>query len=312
MKRYLDYMDHITVPDALHGTLTQLKTPDERKTAWKKYAAVAAALALAVGVGAYGLSHLPGDTSSTLGETAEWDTEPDIAVLESAGPADQTPTLGETAEWDTEPDIAVLESAGPADQTPTLGGYEVQEGEMTAYYMLPYIEYGTVEEAGLDLAPPAEVTTQELTQEEVLTLLGGEEAVKVHLGWEDYSLGGHAMVYPDGRLWMLVLGGWKEGADRVSINLTPDQLPPTCLFYMDSVVNHIGDLEVTAERYVGEGSQTLRVSFLTGGYGYRFIAMGTDGQASELLVSRFVRFARDGGLNLDALEGVLAAAAGRG
>lgn len=284
MKRYLDYMDHITVPDALHGTLTQLKTPDERKTAWKKYAAVAAALALAVGVGAYGLSHLPGDTSSTLGETAEWDTEPDIAVLESAG---------------------------PADQTPTLGGYEVQEGEMTAYYMLPYIEYGTVEEAGLDLAPPAEVTTQELTQEEVLTLLGGEEAVKVHLGWEDYSLGGHAMVYPDGRLWMLVLGGWKEGADRVSINLTPDQLPPTCLFYMDSVVNHIGDLEVTAERYVGEGSQTLRVSFLTGGYGYRFIAMGTDGQASELLVSRFVRFARDGGLNLDALEGVLAAAAGR-
>lgn len=182
---------------------------------------------------------------------------------------------------------------------------------MTAYYMLPYIEYGTVEEAGLDLAPPAEVTTQELTQEEVLTLLGGEEAVKVHLGWEDYSLGGHAMVYPDGRLWMLVLGGWKEGADRVSINLTPDQLPPTCLFYMDSVVNHIGDLEVTAERYVGEGSQTLRVSFLTGGYGYRFIAMGTDGQASELLVSRFVRFARDGGLNLDALKGVLAAAAGR-
>lgn len=199
----------------------------------------------------------------------------------------------------------------PADQTPTLGGYEVQEGEMTAYYMLPYIEYGTVEEAGLDLAPPAEVTTQELTQEEVLTLLGGEEAVKVHLGWEDYSLGGHAMVCPDGRLWMLVLGGWKEGADRVSINLTPDQLPPTCLFYMDSVVNHIGDLEVTAERYVGEDSQTLRVSFLTGGYGYRFIAMGTDGQASELLVSRFVRYARDGGLNLDALEGVLAAAAGR-
>ena len=80
---------------------------------------------------------------------------------------------------------------------------------------------------------------------------------------------------------------------------------------MDSVVNHIGDLEVTAERYVGEDSQTLRVSFLTGGYGYRFIAMGTDGQASELLVSRFVRYARDGGLNLDALEGVLAAAAGR-
>ena len=279
MKRYLDYMDRITVPDELRERLTGLQMPGKRKPGWRRCAVAAAALALTVGVGAYGLSHLPGDTSSTLGETAEWDTEPDIAVLESAG---------------------------PADQTPTLGGYEVQEGEMTAYYMLPYIEYGTVEEA-----PPAEVTTQEMTQEEVLTLLGGKEAVKVHLGWEDYSLGGHAMVYPDGRLWMLVLGGWKEGADRVSINLTPDQLPPTCLFYMDSVVNHIGDLEVTAERYVGEDSQTLRVSFLTGGYGYRFIAMGTDGQASELLVSRFVRYARDGGLNLDALEGVLAAAAGR-
>lgn len=284
MKRYLDYMDRITVPDELRERLTGLQMPGKRKPGWRRCAVAAAALALTVGVGAYGLSHLPGDTSSTLGETAEWDTEPDIAVLESAG---------------------------PADQTPTLGGYEVQEGEMTAYYMLPYIEYGTVEEAGLDLAPPAEVTTQELTQEEVLTLLGGEEAVKVHLGWEDYSLGGHVMVYPDGRLWMLVLGGWKEGADRVSINLTPDQLPPTCLFYMDSVINQIGDLEVTAERYVDESGQTLRVSFLTGGYGYRFVATGTDEEVSQLLVSRFVRYARDGGLNLDALENVLAAAADR-
>ena len=80
---------------------------------------------------------------------------------------------------------------------------------------------------------------------------------------------------------------------------------------MDSVVNQIGDLEVTAERYVDESGQTLRVSFLTGGYGYRFVATGTDEEVSQLLVSRFVRYARDGGLNLDALENVLAAAADR-
>lgn len=283
MKRYLDYMDHITAPDALHEKLTGLQPPDKRKPAWRKYAVAAAALALAVG--GFGLSHLPGSTS---------------------------PTLGETAEGEPEPDIAVLESADPGSQQPTLGGYEVQEGEVMAYYMLPYIEYGTVEEQiSPDIAPPVDVTFQELTRDEVVTLLGGEETIAVHLGWEGYTLGGHAAVYPDGRLWMLVLGGWKEGVDSVAINLTPGQLPPTCLFYVDSVVNHIGDLEVTAERCVGKDNQTLRVSFLTGGYGYRFTAAGTDGEAAELLVSRFVRYARDGGLNLAALEEVLAQAAAR-
>ena len=117
MKRYLDYMDHITVPDTLHEKLSGLKPPAKRPV-WKKYGAAAAALVLAVGVGAFGLTRLAGPSAPTAGE--------------------QIPEVGE-------PDIALEESAAPGAQTPTLGGYEVQEGEVVSYYMLPYLEYGTVE-----------------------------------------------------------------------------------------------------------------------------------------------------------------------
>lgn len=61
MKRYLDYMDHITAPDALHEKLTGLQPPDKRKPAWRKYAVAAAALALAVGVGGLWLEPSAGE-----------------------------------------------------------------------------------------------------------------------------------------------------------------------------------------------------------------------------------------------------------
>lgn len=287
MKRYLDYMDRVTVPLSLHEKLTRLEAPGQVRPARRGYAPLAAALALVVGLGVFGVSRM-------------------------AGAGESQTALGETAVQGAQPDIAVLESAAPGAQPSTMGGYEVENGEVTSYYALPYLEYGTVEmQADLAIAPPAGVTYRYLTEAEVETLLGGEAAIAVHLDWEGYPLTGHAMVYPDGRLWMLVLSGYRGPQDYVTVNLALGQLPPTCLVYEESVVNQIGELEVTADRYVGEDSQTLRASFLTDGYGYRFEVAGTDGEAAALLVSRFVRYAGSGGLNLDALEATLAEAARR-
>ena len=64
-------------------------------------------------------------------------------VEPAAGPS--APATGEQIPEVGGPDIALVESAGPGGQTPTLGGYEVQEGEVVSYYMLPYLEYGTAE-----------------------------------------------------------------------------------------------------------------------------------------------------------------------
>ena len=61
MKRYSDYMDKIEVSDTLHQRLTELETPKKRPAAWRKYGAAAAALVLAAGVGAWGLSRGPWD-----------------------------------------------------------------------------------------------------------------------------------------------------------------------------------------------------------------------------------------------------------
>ena len=265
MKRYLDYMDRITAPEALCRRLAGLTAP-VRPTAWKKYGAAAAALVLAVGMGIFGLSRL-------------------------------APAL--TLEGETEPDIGVLEPAGPAlTQSPTLGGYEVEEGEVVAYYMLPYLDYGTVETPAADyaIALPEGVEPRQMGEGELLELLGGEAALTQHLDWGGYALTGTALTWPDGRVWMLSVSGWAGPLDHFQLDVMEGELPPTCLFYEESVVNQLGDLEVTADRYVGEDSQSLRVSFLTGGYGYRFSLTAAESTPAEELVSRLVRYVQAGGL----------------
>ena len=53
MKQYIEYMDNIKASDTLHQRLLNLETPKKRPAAWKKYGAVAAALALVAGVGVF-------------------------------------------------------------------------------------------------------------------------------------------------------------------------------------------------------------------------------------------------------------------
>ena len=56
MKRYKDYMDGVEVSDTLHEKLKHLDEPKKQSQPWVKWGAMAAAFALVVGVGAWGLS----------------------------------------------------------------------------------------------------------------------------------------------------------------------------------------------------------------------------------------------------------------
>ena len=276
MKRYLGYMDHITVPDTLHEKLSGLKPPAKRPV-WKKYGAAAAALVLAVGVGAFGLTRLAGPSAPTAGE--------------------QIPEVGE-------PDIALEESAAPGAQTPTLGGYEVQEGEVVSYYMLPYLEYGTVEiVSDYAIALPEGVEPRELSREELLAVLGGEESLAAHLDWGGYELTGTAYAWPDGTVWMLYVYGYAGPLDHFELSIMEGELPPIDLLYEESVVNHFGEIEVWADKYEGENSVSLRASFLSDGFGYCFDLTGTDEDRAYMQMSRFVRYAGTDGIHAGALTG---------
>ena len=291
MKKYKEYMDGVEVSPELHERLTHL-APAKRPAPWKKYGALAAALVLVVGAGAFGLSRL-GDvgTGPATAELAE--EEPDIAVVT---------------------DSAEL----PDGQAQTSGGYEVTEGEVVSYYMLPYIAYGEGNASTSSLTDfaynaPEGSTQREVTAADVAALAGGQSALTDHLDWSGFTWSGMMIVNEDGSLWHMYL--WGEREDMViSLDvLSGDELPANCIVTEADTVTDVFGVQVKG--YKGgiygladeEGNTILwlpesrTVEFVANGAGYRFQVYGREGQgeAVELLVSRFVRLAVTEGLNLD-------------
>lgn len=159
MKRYQTFMDGVKAPDTLHQRLVELKQPGGRPAAWKKYA-TAAALALVVGLSGYGAW-----TAHINSRRAPLPSYP-------SGYQGVYPEVGGVSE----PDIALVEPGDAAGTgRRTLGGYEVAEGGMAAYYVLPYIDYGEVEgaEMALDWDVPPGSVKRDLTREDIAALLGG-------------------------------------------------------------------------------------------------------------------------------------------
>lgn len=279
MKKYNEYMDGVTVSDTLHEKLRNLEQPKKKPQAWKKYGAMAAAVVLVLGLGSWGISRMGGPE---LGQTAE-------------GPVDSTPAIGESV---TEPSVMPPVPMPNSPGMEMMGGYEVNYGETVAYYYLPAIRYGEVETQGeLSIALPVEAEIRDLTEEELLALLGGETNLVSHLDWGDYEISAYAIVFPDDSLWMLCVNGTKgdTGLEHFSLEVSPGRLPPTCTLYAQSELNNIWERDVYAERYDGDIASSRRVSFMDRTYGYRFEITGLKAGEIEELTSRLVRFIIAGG-----------------
>lgn len=304
MKRYCDYMDAVKVSEQFHEKLLGL-APAAKKPGWKQYGALAAALVLVLGAGAFGLSRLtahsqPSSLAAGGESAAEEIGEPDIAL--------------------EEPDPYTEETDG----TQTMGGYAVTDEEYASYYLLPEIAYGTQSaEADMDLAPP-DGGTRDATMEDLLTALGAEESdLTIHLGWGGYDIAGnHNYVgfEKDGSVWMMEFYG-KSGSGQFSLELSSGRLPPSCYVVegQDETVTDVWGVEVSGVQNVGilhdeEWGVYLDVSrqvtFMVNDVGCRFTAYGTDDAAVEEFVSRFVRWAVVEGLDLTGVtpDGAVAAA----
>lgn len=271
MKQYQDYMDTVEVSDTLHQKLSKLETQKKKPAVWKRYGAAAAALVLVLGLGGWGLSRM--ENNELGGEVPA--VAPELAVSEPAiAPGTALP-------------VPMPNSPGME----TMGGYEVRYGEgensIVAYYMLPLIHYGEVDEfSSVDMAPPVGVSRRDLTPEEIEVLFSGEASLITHLNWNDYTLYAHAMVNRDGSLWLLCVTGIKSETERFTLEVMPGALPPSCLVYGEAVTNNIWEREVTAVSHEGTHGSTRLVSFMDRDYGYRFEI--TNGDAE--LVSRLVRW----------------------
>ena len=277
MKKYNEYMDGVTVSDTLHEKLRHLKQPKKKNQAWKKYGAMAAALVLVLGLGGWGLSRRE---------------NPEIGQEMAEGLVASMPAIVEIT---TEPAPVPMPNSPGMEM---MGGYEVDYGETVAYFYLPAINYGEVEnEAVVDIALPVDVTRRDLTAEEIEALFGGEINLVSHLNWGDYELGADAIINRDGSLWMLFVSGTRgdTGLEHFSLEVSPGQLPPTCTLYTQSELNNIWERDVYAERYDSVIGSSRRVSFVDRGYGYRFEITGLKAGEIEELTSRLVRFIIAGG-----------------
>lgn len=280
MKQYKKYMDNIQVSDTLHQRLLNLEAPQKCAPVWNKYKGVAAVLVVAL------------LTGPVLYATTRPEPLPPELEYENLEGAD----LGR-------PDIAIIENPGESLEPgmKTIGGYEVQQGEMISYFMLPGIDYGMSDgmaQMSLDWDVPPGSVKRDLTQADFAALFGGEGALSAHLGWGGYTVTGWAAWKADGSFWGAFINGCKGPLDHFELAFTAgDVLPPTCIAYgEDGVVNQLWDVPVTAWGHDsvatpqgGVDASDRRVEFFHGGYGFRFDITGTSRALTEELVSRATR-----------------------
>lgn len=279
MKRYKRFMDGVRAPGTLDQRLKELKTPKKQPAAWAKYGAAAAVLVLVCGLGWYGLNY--------------WQT----AV------GQQRYLEGAQVYHPEEPGVSYQPGPGTYEyHDPRFEGLGV-----VSYIVLPGIDYGTSNEAteqkiSMDWAIQEGTTERELSQQEIIDLLGGQDAVSTHLDWDAYELSGRIWERPDGSPLMVLLGGYQGPLDHFEFSVMDGQLPPTCIVHENSVTQEVRGLTVTADKYDGEQGCDRRVSFMKDDYGYRFDLTGTDRELAEQRVSRLVRLVADDELALWTLD----------
>ena len=312
MKHYDEYMDNIEVSDTLHQRLVELETPKKRPAMWKKYGAAAAALVLAVGVGAWGLSRSQGGWGALMDNfkpNGNWND-----LIDHFDPAIGTVEVGR--EDIGEPDIAFEDPSQMTDpETHTDGGYEVVHGAgpdaMVSYFVLPYLNWTDADQSQMldyALAPPSAIH-RDASLDDVLAFAGGERAMADHLLWDGLDWGGTVWFLEDGTPCAAFLHG---GGNSLSFSLEvmKGSKVPSCIvlpaeYYETSQWQGV---EITAVKNGGYAvidgvglNEKREVSFFCDGVGYKLTLYADDAARADKLCARFVRYAIDNGFHLDVL-----------
>ncbi len=294
MKRYERYMDGVKVSDVLHEKLTNLKAPEKRPNPWLKWGALAAVVALVIGVGAWAASR-PASSGRFPG-----------------GPDAELGTLT-TTDPQSEPDPYPVEPGGDPLETPRGGwGYEVWRDQVVEYIMLPALNWAdasTMERLDYCLAPPG-ADSRGAEAADVTALCGGEEAMRDHLLWDGMDWRGTLWFLEDGTPQAASLYTVGEGL-RLSLEIMKGGEVPSCVVCPDEAYERAewGGVAITALENTGycvqddgtELRESREVSFVADGVGYKLCLYAADADRADELCARFARYAIDGGLDLDVL-----------
>ena len=173
---------------------------------WKTYAAAAACAALLIGVGVWGVGARP-EEERWRDLVATFET---AAVVESTQISDPDPVQCAAPSAPVESqeaiDLAPEDPSGAEPGIKTIEGYETRETragvDVAVYHVLPWIDYGggslNAGQVSADWDIPQNASRRNLTGLEIIYLLGGQDAVNLHLDWSDYELTGWGAWYEDG------------------------------------------------------------------------------------------------------------------
>lgn len=267
MRRYRDYMDKMELPENLTERLRELK-PRRRPVPVTRWAAAAAVLAVAVGIGA---AWRLGRADSGPGGEA---TVPSNGVMTT-----------ETAETGgTEPDITTVDPGDLPDTAPGTvpgaGGYELTDGETVTYYPLPALNFQPAEQT-VELDYALGKTLRDATEEEIEAVLTSRW--REHLDIPDTAETEAVIWLRDEEITGLTLGVTWEG-HRVVIEQLLGADVPTCCVCPDDTYGHTdvdGTDVVTLVR-----DNTCETKFFINNTGWKATVTGEN---YEDLTCRFVR-----------------------
>lgn len=116
-------------------------------------------------------------------------------------------------------------------------------GEVFINIVYPDLTTSRGHELSSDIALPEGGFTEELTEEQLSTLLWGEMAPQTF--WEDYTVTAHAWYDGNGDLWQLEIFGERD-FDEFRIVLAPEKLPPACVVRDGAKITEVNGVEVSA------------------------------------------------------------------
>lgn len=184
----------------------------------------------------------------------------------------------------------IQDTIGPGDSS----GYLVPDsGQGTTNFFcmggIDYVPWETEVDGSLRYDIQEGSFGRTLTQEQLFDLFwpdGEEEGIPWTLFWDGYTLNADAIYDKEGSLlWVTVVGS--KGDAHFSLQLSPDQLPPTCVAGPEPTYYDYFGTEIAAWTSTGDwnddGAEETKVTIqaVKDGIGVRFVNYGQTNEAGE-------------------------------
>ena len=267
MNRYRNYMDRISAPSNLHEKLLAGEPPRRRKARYAPAFALAAACCLLAVVGLW----------------QPWRG----AVLQ-----DVSPTAG----------VASTPASTQTDQEHTLYVEDPFQGQPHGFFNvtgLAFPDCTNSEAVMVDYGPGGDWFMEQMTAQDIITTLGGEEEVPWVLCWSGFGLDGQVIYLDDGSVWNAAIHGI-QGETEFTLTLWPGQYPLLSPIYGDAVTEDINGLAVTSWStcYDCDGDDldeyTYHVDFQYEDLGVSFTVTGSDFDPANWLANVLAQYGYDG------------------